>query len=443
MSKAGTAGGRSRLVTAVAASAISVLLIAAPAASAAGDPIASGKVSFKVPKGFKKKLKRNRVRMRPRNFRIRPAGSNLDPAAGGGKIRLRGKLRFRGHGKRLVVRRLEMKFGDDGGNIKGRVGGRKLRVFRIRSRPGGAETTRVGFGARVSRIHARMTWRLAKRINRKLNLNSLVGGQRVARLVISEQPKTVQVNGGFVYVDIPTGYLPTSLLGPNQDPNTVAAKQPSHCIGPANGVEVIAGDPNNPARLTTALENDPVLGPPPAGIAARFRFPVTGGDIAPDAKGGVIQVVGGVRLQTGSGGVDDAIFPQPAACADEEPGAGTSHSILDTTNLAPNLELLNVQANTTVAGASPGCNGTGLACGPAVFAGNKGVAIGQTIDASAITVSADPNAHKVEVGGALIRNNQTATTVLNGLFPNASGDPAQNFANGDKFGISSLSVNTR
>ncbi len=78
-----------------------------------------------------------------------------------------------------------------------------------------------------------------------------------------------------------------------------------------------------------------------------------------------------------------------------------------------------------------------------MFAGPKGIAIGQVIDPAGIVVSADPNAKTVSINGGLIRNNATATTVLNGLFPNASGDPAQNFADGDKFGISSVSVTTR
>ncbi|MGH2981739.1 MAG: hypothetical protein ACRDKV_06830 [Solirubrobacterales bacterium] len=436
--------GRGRAFGIVTALAVSAAMVASPAAFGAGDPIASGKVSFKVPNGFKKKLKRNRVRMKPKNFRIRPSASNLDPVAGGGRIKLKGKMKFRGHGKKLVIRRLEIKYGDDGGNIKGRTGGRRFKLFRIRSNPGGAETTRVGFGARVTDIHARMTWRLAKRINRKLNLNSLFGGQRVAKLTISEQPETVQVNSGFVFVDIPVGFLPPSaIVGSGTDPNTVAAKQPSHCLDPSAAVAAIPGDPSNPARFTSLTAPDPVLGPPPSGMAARLRFPVTGGTVSPAGNDGVIQVVGGVRLMTGETGLGAIIFPQPAICSDTDPSPTASTSILDTENLAPNLGLLNVQANTTIRGTSPGCNGTGAACGPALFPGNKGVAIGQVIDASGIAVSADPNAHTVNISGALIRNNQTATTVLSGLFPNASGNPAQDFANNDKFGISTLSVNVR
>jgi len=60
-------------------------------------------------------------------------------------------------------------------------------------------------------------------------------------------------------------------------------------------------------------------------------------------------------------------------------------------------------------------------------------------------VSSDVNARTVAVNGAVIKNNPTSTTTLNGLFPNATSpnDPSKNFADGDKFGISSISVNTR
>ena len=440
-----TTGLRALFAAGMSLLALALIGSASAAGATAPDPVASGKVSFKVTKGFKKTLKRNRVHMGPRNFAIKPGPSKIDPVTGTGKVSLKGKLKFRGHGKRVVARKLVAKIGDNGGNLKGVLKGRKVTLLRLRSKPGkGAKVTRVGFGATLSRISARLGKRLAKAVNRKLGLHSLVTSRRLAKVTVGEQPKTVAITGGEVFVDIPAGYLPTSALGPNQDPNTVAAKQPAHCIGPAGGVSVIpGGDPNNPARLSTALAPDPVLGPPPTGVAARFRFPVTGGTVSPAGKDGVIQVIGGVRLSSGEGGVDAALFPQPAACDDADPGPATSHSILDTTNLAPNLGQLNVQADTTIAGTTPGCNGTGAACGPAILAGPKGIAIGQSIDPSGITVSADPNAKTVKINGGLIRNNATATTVLNGLFPNASGDSAMNFADGDKFGVSSVTVSTR
>lgn len=435
-----------RLAVAIAGVALLALLgsmaISSTTVFAAGDPVASGKLRLKVTKGFKKTLRRNDVRMRPRKFAIRPNVSEIDPTTGTGQVRLKGKLRFRGHGKKVAVRKLIVRIGgkgagNRGGNIKGRIGSRRITLMRLRAKPQGTIVTRNGFGARISRISARLSRPLAKVVNRKLDLNSLVASRRLARLTINEQPKTVEVLGGSVLVDIPLGYLPTSALGPNQDPNTVAAKSPAHCIGPAGGVQAI-----EPGEKATITEPNPDVGPLPTGVAARFKFPVTSGTISPQANDGVIQVAGGVRLITGTSGIDSALFPQPAECDGETQGVGTSHSYLDTTDLAPNLEETNVLARTFIGGTSPGCTFTAPPPNCLIFGGDRGVAIGQEIDVSGIQVSADPTAKTVSVGNALIVNNSTAALVLNGLFPNA-GAPSQTFIDGDKFGISSFQVNTR
>ncbi len=455
---------RGRVLGIAVALVVSAALVTAPMALGAGDQVAKGKFSLKVTKGFKKALKKNSVHMGPKNFKIKSGPSRLNPVGGTGKLVLKGKLKFRGHGKKVVASKLIAKIGNKGGNLKGRISGANKTLFRLRSKPGkGNKVVRVGFGAKVSRVSARLGKPLAKAVNKKLGLNSLVTSRKVAQVFASEQPKTVAITGGYAYVDIPCGYLPPFsnpafeplCPGAGSDPNTVAAKQPAHCIGPADGVVVVKGDdPNNPARLSTVTGADPVLGPPPSGVAAHFRFPVTGGTVSPAGNDGVLQLAGGVRIQSGYTGADALVFgADPAACADETPGESTSHSILDTVNLAPNLGLLNIQAQTVVGGDNPGCTFTGggpPGCG--VFAGDKGIAIGQVIDASAITVSADPTAHTVAVNGGVIKNNATATTVLNGLFPdgntpaecvtNPSSAPTC-FKDGDKFGISTLNVSTR
>jgi hypothetical protein len=334
---------------------------------------------------------------------------------------------FKAGGKKVVYSNLKARLGANGarGSVKGSSG----KLFKLK----GGTVTRNGFGATVSGIRAKFTKSAAKRINRKLDLHSLHKG-KAGKVSFAEQPKTVAILSGTVSVAVPTGYLPASgLPGTGLDPNTVAAKQPSHCISIAHGVQAIA-----PATLTQA----PV--PPAGGTAATFSFPVSGGTVSPAGTDGVIQMVGGVRVLTGKvGDFADAVFPQPSACGSELPGTSTSTSFLDTTNLAPNLGLLNVQSNVLIGGTSPGCNGTGAACGPAVFPGDKGIAIGQALDASGATVSADPNAKTVSIGNVVIKNNALSSTTLSGLFPNASGNTAKDFADGDKFGIAAVTVNTR
>lgn len=438
---------RGRAFVVVTAVATSAALLSAPVAFGAGDPVAIGTVKFKLSKGFKKQLKRNGVKMAPNKgkFKVKAKGSQLDPTTGVGVLSV-GKITFKGHGKKLVFGnvKVNLKANKSKSSVTGKAAGNTGKIFSLK----GGTITRNGFGATLSGVKMKFFGGAAKKINKKLELDSLHAG-KAGTLSASEQPKTVGVTGGFVFVNIPSSYLPASPLipGSGADPNTVAAKQPSHCISPVGGVHVIPGDPSNPARLTTSLSPDPVLGPPPSGVSARFRFPVTGGTVSPTGAAGSFTVVGGVRLETGTVGLD-AIFvtPQPGNCAGETPGETTSHTFLNTTSLSPNLALQNVQSNVFIGGTTPGCNwdSGNPTCGvPAVGGpGDKGVAIGQVLDSAAATVTADPVAKSVTIAGAVIKNNALTAGTLQQVFPNA-GPAAQEWADGDKFGISIADLTTR
>jgi hypothetical protein len=407
----------------------------------AGDPVASGTFKLKLSSGFKKQLKKNHLKMKPAKFGLK-GGSQIDPTTGAGTLFL-GKVTFKKGGKKYAIKNAKATLGANGGKGKlaGKAkGGVNVKLFSLK----GGTLVRNGFGADLTGVKAKLLKGAAKKINKALGLHSLHPGS-AGKASASEQPKTVVVNSGYVFVDIPLGYLPASLPGTGLDPNTVAAKQPSHCIGPAGGVHVIPGpDASNPARVSTVTSTDPVLGPPPSGIAAHFRFPVvSGGTIGPAGNAGAFGVQGGVSLETGTSALDNALFPQPASCAGEAQGPNTSHSLLETTNLAPNLALGNVQSLVNFAGTQPGCNFTGQPanCPTAVFSGSKGTAIGQTLDLTGATVSADPTAKTVTISGGLIKNNALTSQVLTGLFPDASG--THPWADGDKFGIPKVTVNTR
>jgi hypothetical protein len=441
---------RGRALGVVIAVVMSAALVSAPMAFGAGDPVASGTFKLKLSGGFKKQLKRNHVRMKPMKFfKIKPNGSNLDPTTGAGVLKL-GKVTFKKGGKKLVFKNAKATLGANGGkgSVSGTAKGNNAKIFRLK----GGTLARNGFGATLTGIKAKFLKGAAKKINKALELNSLHPG-KVGKASASEQPKTVAVTGGTAFVDIPTGYLPASgfVPGSGQDPNTVAAKQPSHCISPVNGVEAIA-----PAEVGSTLHPNANV-PLPTGVSARFKFPVTGGTVGPTGTAGAIELGGGVRLQTGVGilpsppfppGTPDTfVFPQASNCAGETPGESTSNSVLNTTNLGPNLGLGNVQSHVVFGGLQPGCNQTGQppTCPTAVFSGDKGIAIGQLINLSGVTVAADPTAKTVSINGGLITNNALTAVTLSGLFPNAT-DPAdstKDWADGDKFGVSTLNVTTR
>jgi hypothetical protein len=427
-------GNRRPAAGVVAALAASVALASAPAALGAvdGDPINASTDAFKVTlsKGFKGQLKRNGVKMKPKKLKLKKG--DVDPTTGQADLTL-GKITFKKGKEKLVYSNLK-------GSLPGTLKGSGGKLFKLTA----AKTVkRNGFGASLSGINVKFLKAAAKKINKNLGLNSLHKGN-AGTMSLSYQPQTVKVLGGSVFVDVPEDYLPATLLPGvgGVDPNSVAAKQPSHCIDPDAGVNAI-----EPGHVATLLSPDSEVGPLPAGIAARFKFPVTGGTVAPAGSDGVIQVAGGIRLANGDptligGGLflDD----QPSQCPNiASPGPSTSTTYLETVNLAPNLGLLNVQSNALIGGTLPGCWAANNPPGCGVFPGDKGPAIGQVLDTTGVTVSADPTAKTVTISGALIKNNPTSSLVLNGVFPNASGNSAMDFADGDKFGFSTLDVNTR
>ena len=451
---------RTRALVAAIAVAVSAALVSAPIALGAGDPIASGKFNLKLSGGFKKQLKKNGVSMKPKSFKL-GTGSNLDPITGAGRMRL-GKVTFKKGGKKIVFKNLKATLGANGkkGSITGNADG-TIKIFSLK----GGKVARDGFGAGLKGVKVKFVKGAARKINNKLELNSLKAG-KAGSLSVSEQPKTVEVTSGFVFVDVPLAYLPadgsTVLPGAGAEPNAVAAKQPSHCMSPLSGVVIIPGDdPSNPARLATASAFDPVIGGPGAGNAARFRFPVVGGTVGPDGKAGSLQLNGGIRLRSG-GFPMDSFFPQPDgtgepfSCAFEEPDVDPSRSVIETTffhgtdaKIGPNLALANIQSYVDIGGAKPGCNfadpNNPPGCSAAAIGGPgfKGPAIGQVVDTSATVVAADPAAKTVSVSGDLVRINGLTAQTFNLIFPNASGNPAKDFADGDKFGISRFNVNTR
>jgi hypothetical protein len=396
-------GNRGRALGVVIALAMVGALLSAQTAFGAGDPVASGTFGFKLSSGFKHQLKSNGVKLKPKAFKIKTAGSSVDPITGAGTLKL-GKITFKKGNKKVVYGNAKATLGANGGkgNIKGSTG----KLFSLK----GGKVTRNGFGATVSGVKVKLLKSAAKKINKALGLHSLHPGS-AAKLEVAEQPSTVQIVSGTATVK-PTP--PPILGGPAV---SVTAKLQFHCVDPPSGVVPIQGATQDPLPDGT------------------FHFPVTGGTVGPTGKDGVLLLSGAVQLSSGAGTAGGSpLFPQPAGCS-ATPNT-TPAMQLQQGDLAPNLLLGNVGATVN------------LTKNPAGVLGSPQgafVAIGQAIDTSKMTVVADPTAKTVKIAGAEIRNNATSSQTLNLLFPNKTSplDATKNFADGDDFGTATLTVSTR
>lgn len=373
---------------------MSAALVSAPVAlgKVDGDPIASKVFKFKLAGGFKKQLKRNHVKMKPKKLKL--TKGDVDPTTGAADISL-GKIIFKlNHkgfkkckkdGNKPKRCRRKVVYKNLRGSMPGKVKSIEGKLFKFTAPK---SVTRNGFGADLGGIKVKLLKGAAKHINRELRLHSLHKA-KAGSASLSYQPKTVKILSGEAQVAgaLTAGSVLLKLLG-------------SHCG-------------NIPAPINGATQVN----------ATTIGFPISGGTISPTGTSGIVQQVGGVRITNSTAG----------ACAASPTGS------LVQEGFAVNLETTQILAHVVIEASQTLCN-------PATtcqFTGDKGLAFTQVADPAGAVLTADPANHTISVNGATIRINALSAQTLNAVFPNVSGNPANDFADNDPFGASNLTVQTR
>jgi hypothetical protein len=357
-------------------------LVVSSAAFGAEDTVASGKLALKYSSGFKKQLKKNGVKLKPKSFSIN--GGKLDPTTGTGTVNLKGKLTFKKGSKKLVYKKLTAKLGS-GGFVKGSSG----KVFKLK----GGTVARNGFGANVTGLKLSFLKSAAKKVNKKLELDSLKKGKAGTASASNVQPSEVTLTSGT------TELLPSI---------ATLTRLGAHCVNAGTGGVL----PVAPATVNPATT-------PPS-----FVFPITGGDASTTGTSGAITHGGGFTIIKNLN-TTGTLHP---FCSE------LPNSSLVQDQLTVDLSTKQVQAHNVIAGASPALNG------------DKGTAFIATFTGG--TVTSDPATRKITITGMSAAINATAALVLNGAFP-CNGDTGFNpttgcaganaFAAGDPLGTLSVS----
>jgi hypothetical protein len=335
-------------------------LVASPVAFGAEDTVASGKLALKYSSGFKKQLKKNGVKLKPKSFSIN--GGKLDPTTGTGTVNLKGKLTFKKGGKKLVYKKLTAKLGS-GGFIKGSSG----KVFKVK----GGKVARNGFGANVTGLKLSFLKSAAKKVNKKLELDSLKKGKAGTASANNVQPEEVTLTSG------------SSELKPDL---ATFAKFAHHCISPLTGG-------------TTGTVGILPIAPATSTAAPSFVFPVSGGDISPTGTSGAANSSGGIQI-TENILNDNAPAPGSNCSAIN---LGTASQIKQT-DLVLDLTTKQIQAHILISGTES-----------TLLDGDKGVAFIGTIAPGAVTTN--PSTRTVSFTDAPAAFNATSAQVLNGSFP--------------------------
>lgn len=400
--------GRGTVLTALA-TAIAVIASVAlvPLASAATNPVAPGSSTVvTLNSAFKKKLKKNKIKLTG----ISPAtvkgktitlpiesGSAID-VAGAGELIHEGGLQFKHKKKKVKVR--ELVLNTTTLSLSGKLGGKTLKIASVK----GMTPARNGFGVNVTISALKLTGKAAKELNKKLGFKGkkkpFKGNQKVGGSTTTTQPKTI----GVLANSNATLALSTASLKKLKHVGT-----PPFPEG-ASPVEVQL----SPVAPTQVVSLSPVT--------AAFPFS-EGGNIAPDAKGGVLHTAGGLKLV------------QNLEVVSGIPGNVTT---LTMGNIW--LDLATDKASVEVSIENPKT--------PAANKGPLGRASIADIDMSTATITSDPATHTVTVQNATAKLQEVTAQVLNEVFIEGleKASPAfvgqQKFAAGDLLGTVSFTATT-
>jgi len=399
---------RGRAVGVAAVMAMSMALLSAPAAfgAADGDPIATSTFKFKLKGAFKKQLKKNGVKMKSKGFKVsKKLNSDVDPITGKADLRL-GKIVFKKGKNKIVYNSLK---GTLPGNVTSSQSGKLFKITK-------AKVDRNGYGASLTGIKVKFLKGAAKKINRRLDLNSLKKGN-VGSIKLSYQPETVKIISGVAQ----TTSAPVEPLDLGEFGGSAGAKlRFGHCVdGVGSGITPIAPGTKE------------VLGPTGPAI---FRFPVVGGEISPDGTEGLSEASGGLTIKKSESG------PSPG-----EPGtscASSPYGELSQQAITTDISARTISSEVNIVASS--C-AAGTVCGP----GPKGRAVGQTVDTANSVVTIDKANRTFTLSGSTVRLAPSSATVLNAVFPCVSnctdgGIPGNlTMEGGDPFGTSRLTVTTR
>jgi hypothetical protein len=268
------------LPVAIVAAAVAAMLVLAPLASAASNPIAKGSTTLTINKGFSKKAKKAKVKfkaLKPAKLKGTKAiftvtGGSVEPTTGAGTVTHSGGLKVKWGKKSVAVKGLEIN--SQKKILTAKVGGKKVKLAKL----AGLSSARLGFGNSITAKKVKLTGAGAKALNKKL----------------TPKPKKVKVKkkGKTVVKTVKTKpfFKANQVIG-----KTTTEVEPTTDNVLAAGAMVYVGDPTLFAKLKDVGVEVQFI-PPTTVAGTTYTSGISGGTISPLGTSGQVNSAGGIKL---------------------------------------------------------------------------------------------------------------------------------------------------
>jgi hypothetical protein len=404
--------GRGMMLSAVATLAALVALLAfAPFASATSDPVASGTTTISLNKGLFKKLKKYGIKVlkvspgkvNGRVVSLPVSGGSMDPTNGLGNLELSGGIKFKFGKKTAPVNTLLLDTAQS--SLTGKVGGKSMKVASVSN----LTYSRNGFGVNVNIGKLKLTGKAAKQLNKKLGFTGqkkgkAKGNKRASVSKLQQPPfKGNQVLGSSTSETQPKTVAVVATGKASLATNEATVKKFS--LSPPQGFGV---------KIEPITPTEASAGPSP--FAPILGFPISGGTIAPDANGGIVQTSGGVQLVQNLGPAGTTTMKLANIWLDLAAKTATVEVIVEST-VDPKLNL-GVLGRSSIA----------------------------DVSLAGATVTSDPATRTVSVQNATATLQEITASTLNQVFGapyDAKAIPHPTFAKGDPLGTFSFTAQTQ
>jgi hypothetical protein len=158
------------LPLAIVAAAVAAMLVLAPLASAAPNPIAKGSTKLTLNKGFNKRAKKAGIKItavKPAKLKGTKAtfavtGGTIEPTTGAGTVTHSGGLKIKWGKKSVALKAFEINTSKK--TLTASVGGKKIKLATL----GGVSSARLGFGNSIAAKNVKLTKPGANALNSKL-----------------------------------------------------------------------------------------------------------------------------------------------------------------------------------------------------------------------------------------------------------------------------------